>query len=462
MKEQVIEDLVAPPSKRANFSFTAHPDKDEIILFGGEYFNGNKTFMYNDLFFYNIKKNQWIKVKAPNSPLPRSAHQAVALSNAGGQLWIFGGEYASPTQSQFHHYKELWVFHLQQKKWEKISCPGGPSARSGHRMTSFKKQIFIFGGYHDNNREYKYFNDMYKFDLELYQWTKIGVTGKIVPSPRSGCQMAALLDGRVLVYGGYSKEKQKRDVDKGVTNADIYILQPDKDKTDTWKWVLQKQTGCKPPPRCSFSLAVTSSDQAIIFGGVQDEDVDEEELEGTCSNAMYLLDMQKCSWYEAVLSGKKGPKEKISTPETGVDDGNTDQVDAEQTTSEDVTVLHEDDVFTVKIGPQTSSNTERDDCEASGTAAAKVSNAFVPQPRMSAGLAVHHGILYLYGGLYEHGDRLFTFSDMYSLDLKKMDEWRVLIPMDESDQEWFDSSSSSDDEESSEDPDESEVAPENM
>ena len=31
------------PSRRANFSMNSHTDKDEIIMFGGEYFNGQKV-----------------------------------------------------------------------------------------------------------------------------------------------------------------------------------------------------------------------------------------------------------------------------------------------------------------------------------------------------------------------------------------------------------------------------------
>ena len=46
--------------------------------------------------------------------------QAVALKQGGGQLWIFGGEFASPTQSQFYHYKDLWLFSLKEKNWSKI------------------------------------------------------------------------------------------------------------------------------------------------------------------------------------------------------------------------------------------------------------------------------------------------------------------------------------------------------
>jgi len=47
--------------------------------------------------------------------------QAVALAQLGGQLWIFGGEFASPTQSQFYHYKDLWLLNLKDTVWQKIT-----------------------------------------------------------------------------------------------------------------------------------------------------------------------------------------------------------------------------------------------------------------------------------------------------------------------------------------------------
>jgi Galactose oxidase, central domain len=46
--------------------------------------------------------------------------KAVALPQLGGQLWIFGGEFANPTQTQFYHYKDLWVLHLKENTWEKV------------------------------------------------------------------------------------------------------------------------------------------------------------------------------------------------------------------------------------------------------------------------------------------------------------------------------------------------------
>lgn len=39
-RQHVIEKTVAPPSRRVNFTLTAHPFKDELIMLGGEFHDG--------------------------------------------------------------------------------------------------------------------------------------------------------------------------------------------------------------------------------------------------------------------------------------------------------------------------------------------------------------------------------------------------------------------------------------
>lgn len=87
----------------------------------------------------------------------------------------------------------------------------------------------------------------------------------------------------------------------------------------------------------------------------------------------------------------------------------------------------DDGVFQVKIGPALGSTPGEGTGE--GDQAVQV---FQPHARMGSLMAVKNGVLFLYGGMFERGDKQFTFKDFYSLDLNKMEEWNVLIENDES------------------------------
>lgn len=52
-------------------------------------------------------------------------------------------------------------------------------------MVCSRKHLVVFGGFHDNLRDYKYFNDVYAFDLENYVWKKIVPTGAALASQLS-------------------------------------------------------------------------------------------------------------------------------------------------------------------------------------------------------------------------------------------------------------------------------------
>ena len=74
-RQEVKEVAVGAPSHRSSFSITAHPDNPEIIFFGGEFYNGQKTTMFNDLLIYNLKRGEWSSIRSPAGPPPRSSHQ---------------------------------------------------------------------------------------------------------------------------------------------------------------------------------------------------------------------------------------------------------------------------------------------------------------------------------------------------------------------------------------------------
>ncbi|KAM5296873.1 kelch domain-containing protein 4 isoform 2-T2 [Glossophaga mutica] len=452
-KTQVVETPCPPPSPRLNASFSAHPEKDELILFGGEYFNGQKTFLYNELYIYNIRKDVWTKVEIPSPPPRRCAHQAVVVPQGGGQLWIFGGEFASPDGEQFYHYKDLWVLHLATKTWEQVRSPGGPSGRSGHRMVAWKRQLILFGGFHESTRDYIYYNDVYAFNLDTFTWSKLSPSGT-GPTPRSGCQMSVTPQGSIVIYGGYSKQRVKKDVDKGTQHSDMFLLKSEDGREGRWVWTRINPSGAKPTPRSGFSVAMAPNQQTLLFGGVCDEE-EEESLEGDFLNDLYFYDATKNRWFEGQMKGLKSEKRKrrraMKAGPEGADQQECVEASAQaplevvkEVVSEDGTVVTIKQVLAAP-GPSEEPQLGEDDSpeEAGGS-------SVEPCPRSNAMLAVKHGRLYLYGGMFEAGSRQVTLSDLYCLDLHKMDEWMVLVEADPETQEWLEETDSDEDSDAAE------------
>ncbi|GAB0092187.1 kelch domain-containing protein 4 [Sergentomyia squamirostris] len=415
------------PSPRVNFSIVTHPTKDQLVFFGGESFDGQKAEVYDDLFMYNIAKDGWTVLRGGGErPLPRCGHQMVATATDGGQLWLHGGEYSSPSQLQFHHYSDLWVFRLKSRLWEKISAAGGPTARSGHRMVLLKKRLFIFGGFHDNNQSYKYFNDVHFFSLEDYRWTKVDVAGVAPPPPRSGCCMTTTTGGTILIWGGYSKSSVKKDADKGTTHWDSYSLVPDKHdaKGASWKWVSIKMGGMRPPPRSGVSFVVAPNGRLYTFGGVMDTEEDEESIKGQFTNELHSFDVENRVWRKIELSGSKQESKSH-----GDDTMNEEKV---------VTTAG---AFTVTVAGKGAEKS------------AQKSSVSEPSPRSHCGLAVCKGTLFLFGGTFEEGSRDNTLGDFYSLDLQKPVEWKTIIGVKSNQMEWIGSESESDSERSDDEED---------
>uniref|UniRef100_A0A8C6AMD8 Kelch domain containing 4 n=1 Tax=Monodon monoceros TaxID=40151 RepID=A0A8C6AMD8_MONMO len=417
-KTRIVETPCSPPSPRLNASLCAHPEKEELILFGGEYFNGQKTFLYNELYIYNIRKDAWTKVEIPNPPPRRCAHQAVMVPQGGGQLWIFGGEFASPDGEHFYHYRDLWVLHLATRTWEQV-------------------------------RDYIYYNDLYAFNLDAFTWSRLSPSGT-GPTPRSGCQMTVTAQGSIVIYGGYSKQRVRKDVDRGTQHSDMFLLKAEEGREGRWAWTRVNPSGAKPTPRSGFSVAVAPNHQTLLFGGVCDDEED-ESLEGHFLSDLHFYDPVRNRWFAGQLKGPKVEKRRRRRGKKGEPRGANKQELKGTGAQEPLQVVRElvaedGTVVTIQqglaaLGP--AGQAESDDSD-DGTNEAGVP-AVEPSPRSSAMLAVKHGRLYLYGGMFEAGDRQVTLSDLYCLDLHKMEEWTVLVEMDPESQEWLEETDSEED-----------------
>ncbi len=180
-------------------------------------------------------------------------------------------------------------------------------------MVVLKKHLVVFGGYYDNLRNCKFYNDTHLFNLETNQWEemKFSTTGlSDQPSARSACQLSVCSkNNSILLYGGFAKEKLKKEKEKAIIYSDMYVLQNEIKKNDKteWSWKRVKQTGLKPTERISFSMITINEDTALLFGGVydlkdedddddDDDDEDENKANSLFFNDLYKLDLTNYKW----------------------------------------------------------------------------------------------------------------------------------------------------------------------
>ena len=181
------EEPAERPSPRVHASFTALPHVAgpagdavrSFLLFGGEYYDGRKCQVFGDLFRLRIDTAAagaaaatWSRLACSGGPKARSAHQAVLARGPGlgtQALYVFGGEYTSPSQTRFQHYCDTWRLTLPARvgggapaQWAQVctdskAAAGAPSPRSGHRAVLVEHQsrefMVVFGGFFDNGRE---------------------------------------------------------------------------------------------------------------------------------------------------------------------------------------------------------------------------------------------------------------------------------------------------------------------
>ncbi|CAN7008652.1 unnamed protein product [Brassica rapa subsp. trilocularis] len=451
-KEVLVEENVPAPSPRSNCSLTINPLKEtELILYGGEFYNGQKTYVYGDLYRYDVDKQEWKLVSSPNSPPPRSSHQAVAWKN---YLYIFGGEFTSPNQERFHHYKDFWMLDVKTNQWEQLNLKGCPSPRSGHRMVLYKHKIIIFGGFYDTLREVRYYNDLYVFDLDQYKWQEIKPKpGAMWPTARSGFQFFVYQD-EIFLYGGYSKEvSSEKSSEKGVVHADLWSLDP-----RTWEWNKVKKIGMPPSSRAGFSVCVHKK-RALLFGGVVDMEMEGDVMMSLFLNELYGFQLDNRRWYPIELRKEKSSKDKakknleakpMASNDDDDDDDEMDSAEGESPSAMGDVAGSSDGISERMAACLTVEGSTSKALKGRLDPQVSVSEEVVkPCGRINSCMVVGKDTLYIYGGMMEIKDKEITLDDLYSLNLSKLDEWKCIIPATET--EWVEVS---EDEEGDEDEDE--------
>ncbi|POS87515.1 hypothetical protein EPUL_002322 [Erysiphe pulchra] len=122
------------PSARTNHSVVTYNEK--LYLFGGT----NGLQWYNDVWCYDPIPNTWTLLDCIGYiPVPREGHAAAIVDDV---MYVFGGR-----SDDGKDLGDLAAFRITSRRWYTFQNMGpSPSARSGHSMTAYGKQIVVIGG----------------------------------------------------------------------------------------------------------------------------------------------------------------------------------------------------------------------------------------------------------------------------------------------------------------------------
>jgi len=421
--EAINIETVDRPSKRINVSMVANPNhgKRELIMFGGENTVDNMSAFYNELYTYAPDSDQWRKITSKNSPMHRSS--AAIAAHPSGVILLHGGEFSSPKQNTFYHYSDSWLLDATTKEWTKIEQKNGPSARSGHRMTVWKNFFIMYGGFRDLGTSTSYLNDLWVFDITSYKWKQVEFPpNHPTPDARSGHSLIPHADGAVL-WGGYCKVKAGKGLQKGKILSDCWILKMKSD-IGAIRWERRKKQGFQPSPRVGCSM-VHHKGRGVLFGGVYDFEETEESLDSQFYNDLFTYQVESNRWFSLSLRAQKKKQQKINKKQNRDEDLEevlNSILAKAKLADEDEDDNKDDDEIEAELKKM-----DEDDDEDNADSERReypVVNA-LPHPRFNAATAVVDDTLFIFGGVWEFGEKDYSIDSLYSVDLAKLDGLKI-------------------------------------
>ncbi|KAL2809663.1 putative kelch repeats protein [Aspergillus granulosus] len=476
---KVTEVVSEPPSPRSSATVLASPsNRNELLVYGGEYFDGTVATFFNNLFVYLIDRGEWREVTSPNSPLPRSGHAWCRGGNTGG-VYLFGGEFSSPKQGTFYHYNDFWHLDPSTREWSRIETKGkAPPSRSGHRMTYYKNYIILFGGFQDTSQQTKYLQDLWIYDTSKYTWFNPTLsTASQKPDPRSSFSFLPHESGAVL-YGGYSRVKVSTGVGNKPTKggAQRMTMKPMVHQ-DTWflritppapeapastpptiRWERRKKPANSPNPARAGATMAYHKGRGIMFGGVHDVELSEEGIDSEFFDTLFAWNTDRNRFFPLTLRRSKAVNKKQINQVKSRDRAKADE---EELLRNLKALEAKKGIVADDEGDEELQNQSKMDEEPVEPEKPAVVRFEMPHMRFNAQLAVQEDTLFIFSGTFEKGDREFTFNDMYSIDLVKMNgvkeifynepgNWHLLNEED-SDEEMDEDEEEDDEEEEDED-----------
>lgn len=273
-----IENIQHIPSPR-----TGHASVligNAFIIFGGDTAINEEQKLDNQLYFFNIASLKWT-ITAPKGERPCGRYGAqISVLNLEiqpgswlSQLYVFGGQLNNV------NFNDLWKFDLTnfknpENQWIKIDPMGDtPPPLTGHSMSSFNENLYVFGGNSD-----AFVNDkLYSYNSIKNEWNICTLAGPIFPPPIYG-HSTAVHGSLLFIYGGKLENEEN--------SNDLYII----DLLNFNSWKLKSNLPLSPTSKFGQSISLNlTEEKLLIMGG----DVTDDEFNGVADTSINLIDETK-------------------------------------------------------------------------------------------------------------------------------------------------------------------------
>ena len=167
----------------------------------------------NTLYIYSIEDQNWTKKEYDDKVVPPKTGHSMTL--VGNKLVIFGGF------AKGNFYNSVYIYNIDEDFWDnnikgendnelleegqenvEPEAEGDnipmPEPRINHSQITVDSSILIYGGVDKDGR---YFNDMWTYNIMDKVWKKININGEI-PKARQGHSALLIDNDQMLIFGG--------------------------------------------------------------------------------------------------------------------------------------------------------------------------------------------------------------------------------------------------------------------
>lgn len=153
------------------------------------------------------------------------------------------------------------------------------------------------------------------------------------------------------------------------------------------------------------------------FGGVHDVEESEEGIDSEFFDTLFAWNIERNRFFPLILRRPRSQLKKHQLADRGNVKRGRAKADEEELLRNLAALENTGSI----ANPDAMDFDVVDEMEEEATKVIRPVSMTMPHPRFNAQLAVQDDVLYILGGTYEHGDREYTFDEMFAVDLGKLD-----------------------------------------